>query len=105
RSTNPDTQRAREQPIQAIINGLKYVRIESLIGTLIVLEMLISMFSAYQSMLVVFAREVFHTGPEGVGFLQSAAGFGSIAGSIGLGLVGDLRQKGRLMITGGVIYS
>src|SRR5207237_9746456 len=51
-----------------------------------------------------FAREVFHSGPEGLGVLQSAAGLGSIIGSLILGSMGDIRYKGRLMIGTGFVY-
>jgi MFS family permease len=63
-----------------------------------------SIFGSYNTMLVIFARDVFENGPQGLGLLQSAPGLGTILGSIALSMIGDVRQKGRLMVAGGVVY-
>ena len=64
-----------------------------------------SIFGSYNAMMVIFAREVFHAGPEGLGWLQSAAGLGSVAGSLVLGAFGDVKQKSRLLFTAGLLYA
>lgn len=104
RSTNPASARSAQQPLQAIAEGLRYVRAESVIGTLIVVEIFLSIFTSFQPMMVVFARKVFDVGPEGLGFLQSAVGFGSVVGSVGLAAAGDIRHKGRLLMVTGLVY-
>jgi MFS family permease len=104
RTTNPVSTRSREAPLRAMLDGIRYVRAEPVIGGLIVMETAISIFGSYSSMMVIFAREVFATGPEGLGLLQSAAGFGSVAGSLILATLGDVRRKGLLLLVAGVGY-
>ena len=60
-----------------------------------------SLFGSYNPMLVVFAREVFDVGPQGFGLLQSASGVGTVAGSLALTTVGDVKNKGPLILASG----
>lgn len=103
-ATNPAASRSAEPPLKAIVEGLRYVRGQPVIGALIVMEASMSIFGSYNAMMVIFAREVFHAGPEGLGMLQSAAGLGSVVGSLVLGAFGDVKQKGRLLFTAGLLY-
>lgn len=103
RATNPPPQR-QDPPIRAMMEGLRYVRAEAFIGMLLIMEGAMSIFGSYQAMMVIFARDVFEAGPQGLGMLQSAAGAGSVAGSFVLALAGDVHHKGRLLIVGGVAY-
>jgi hypothetical protein len=63
-----------------------------------------SLFGSYHAMMVIFAKDVFAMGPEGLGLLQSAAGVGSVIGSMALASVGDVHHKGRLLTTAGVVH-
>ncbi|HZT07016.1 MAG TPA: MFS transporter, partial [Chloroflexota bacterium] len=65
----------------------------------------LSVFGSYNSMLVIFARDIFETGPQGLGLLQSASGAGTIIGSLVLASVGHVTHTGRLMLLGAIGYS
>jgi MFS family permease len=104
RTTNPASERAERAPLQAIAEGLRYVRMETIIGALLVLEFAINFFGSYNSMMVIFARDVFEAGPQGFGILQAASGLGTVVGSLVLSAAGDVNNKGRLVTAGGVIY-
>jgi MFS family permease len=104
RTTNPPTPAQTRSAAGAIADGLRYVRGDAVIATLLLMESVVSIFGSFNPMLVVFAREVFHVGAEGLGLLQSAAGIGTIIGSVVLSFIGDIHRKGRLIIAGGVVY-
>lgn len=53
----------------------------------------------YQAFMPVFAREVLDVGPGGLGALFSAAGAGSLLGSLLIASLGDFRRKGLYFIT------
>jgi len=105
RATNPPTERKHESPLQSIGDGLAYVRSDALIGSLLALEAVLSVFGSFNTMLVVFARDVFAAGPQGFGLLQSAPGIGTVLGSVVLSSLGDIRHKGRLVVIGGFFYA
>jgi MFS family permease len=103
--TNPREERSEKQdPLRAIVDGLRYVRVEAVIGWLLLVECTISIFGSYNTLLVIFARDIFETGPEGLGILQSAAGVGTIAGSFALSLAGNIRHMGRVMMAGAFAF-
>ena len=101
---SPISARANANPVKAIADGLRYVRGEHLIAALIVMESTMSLFAAYSQMMVVFAKDIYGTGPEGLGLLQSAIGAGSLTGSFLLASLGDIRRKGRLLIVSGIAH-
>jgi MFS family permease len=103
RSSNPPSSEQAKNPLQAIGDGLGYVRGEAVIGRLLLMDTITSIFGSYNSMLVFFARDVFEAGPAALGLLQSAPGIGTVAGSLALSLFGDVRHKGRIIITAGLL--
>lgn len=103
RATNPP-RTTTQSAVEAIAEGLRYVKAEALIGTLLLMEATMSTFGSYQAMMVIFAKDVFQMGPQGLGLLQSAAGAGSVVGSFALATVGDVQHKGRLLMVSGVGY-
>src|SRR5439155_18597241 len=105
RISNPPSEEPAGNALRAIADGLTYVRGDRIIGTLLLMDAVMSVFGSYNAMLVVFAREVLHTGPEGFGLLQSAPGIGTIVGSMVLASIGDIHRKGRLVIMGAVGYA
>ncbi len=105
RVTNPVEDRgAGASPLAAIVEGFRYVRSDSIISALLLLEGTLSIFGSYNSMLVVFARDIFQTGPQGLGLLQSASGAGTIIGSLLLASVGHVTHTGRVMLLGAIGY-
>jgi MFS family permease len=101
----PAVERARS-PLQAISDGLAYVRQDRLIAGLLVIDAATSIFGhAYNGLLVIFARDVFDSGAQGLGLLQSAPGLGTVIGSVVLATLGDVDRKGRFMMVGGVAFA
>ncbi len=105
RTTNPPAEPAKHGALHSVLEGLRYVRGDAVIGSLLLLEATLSVFGSFNSMLVVFAKDIFAAGPQGLGLLQSAPGLGTVLGSIALASFGDIRNKGRLVILGGVCYA
>lgn len=67
------------KPLQAIKEGIKYSFAHPIIRTLLLLTGLISIFGwSYSTIMPVIAREVFHAGASGLGYLYTATGLGSL---------------------------
>src|SRR5581483_5185582 len=83
--------------------GLAYVRQHEILGTLLAVETVVTLCTAYQSIMPVFADDVLGVGPAGLGLLMTAPGVGAVLGSIVLVSRGDVRAKGRwLLVSGGL---
>jgi MFS family permease len=104
RVVTPSNPSASTNPARAILDGITFVRGHAVIGAVLILETVMSVFGSYQSMMVIFAKDIFGMGPQGLGMLQSASGIGSVLGSFALASDGDFHYKGRLMIAAGIIY-
>jgi MFS family permease len=105
RATNPVEERSRHtNPLTAIVEGFRYVRSERVIGALLLLETTLSIFGSYNAMLVIFARDIFEVGPQGLGLLQSASGAGTILGSLTLATIGHVTHTGRVMLIAAITY-
>ena len=100
----PTVERARS-PLQALSDGLSYVRRDRLIAGLLIIDAATSIFGhAYNGLLVIFARDVFDAGAQGLGLLQSAPGLGTVLGSVVIAGMGDVRRKGLVMMIAGVVF-
>ena len=83
--------------------GLAYVRHHEILATLLAVETVVTLCTAYQSIMPVFADDVLGVGPAGLGLLMTAPGLGAVLGSIALVSRGDVRAKGRwLLVSGGL---
>lgn len=92
--------RAREMPIVAsLIEGVQYVRRHEVVGVML-LYGLIPMFLAmpFQTLLVVFASDVWEVGSAGLGILNAAAGVGGIVGSVYVAWRGGTDRRLKLMM-------
>jgi MFS family permease len=89
-----------------MLTGLAHAWRTRRILALLALSALAALFGrAYQSLLPVFARDIWHGGPEGYGLLLSAAGGGALVGAFGLAAIIQLERQGALMIASGLLFS
>jgi hypothetical protein len=92
--------------VREFMKGLDFIRAHREIMRVI---MLIGIFSLvgipYISLLPVFAEEVLHSGPRGLGFLAGASGVGALTAALGIAARGDIPDKSRFMAFAAIIFS
>ena len=94
---------ARSSVFQSIVQGFGYVRRHTVLIGLMMLGLATTVFAMpYQTLLPVFARDVLHAGPGGLGWLGGMAGAGAIVGSVTVASFSSPRQMRVLMLTGGL---
>lgn len=70
------------KPFVATIEGIRYASSHPVIGSLLLTLGFATMFGmSYRAILPVVATQVFHSGPEGYGWLTAAPGFGALIGA------------------------
>ena len=83
------------------VDGIVYIRREPVVLMLMLTGIVPFLLGQpYQSMLPVFATDVFFIGPEGLGFLTSAAAIGSLIAAFAITGLGDFSRKGLVMVAG-----
>jgi hypothetical protein len=88
-----------------LVGGLRYVRASTILPLVLAIEASLSIFGHNQALMTIFARDVLHSGAEGLGLLLSSIAFGAIAGMVVLVFVGEVRRKGAFMLGAGALYA
>ncbi len=86
--------------ITSLKEGIKFVRKQGSMEALIVLAFCMTALAMpMRTYIPVFVKDIFHRGPETYGNLLSLMGIGSIAGSLLVAGLGNIRHKGRFAIS------
>jgi len=102
--TPPILERARGSLWSETMDGVRYTLGKSVLTHLLVLESIHSLFGANTALVTIFAKDVLHVGPEGLGLLLSTLGAGALLGTGSLVVSGDVARKGRWMMFAGYGY-
>lgn len=92
--------------VRAMIEGLRMIKNNRLILTLIVMVAISSLFGApYVILMPIFAGQVLKVGAGGLGVLMSASGFGALIAAFSLAGLGNFQHKGKLLIFSALVFS
>ena len=87
-----------------ILAGFRYVWKSRLLLGSISLDLFVVLLGGATALLPIFAHDLLHTGPQGLGALRSAPALGALAVSIWLTFRPVLHRPGALMFIGVAIY-
>lgn len=85
--------------------GIQYAIQSPVLPLILATEAALSIFGHNSALITIFARDVLHVGPDGLGLLLSSVGAGAIVGTVVLVATGEVRPKGALMIVSGSLYA
>ena len=99
-SKSPPAEGAGKKPVLGeLIGGMRYVASDPPVRALMILSIVpILLAMPFQSLLVVFAEDIWEVGDGGLGLLQAFAGVGGIMGSLYVAWAGESQTKLRLMM-------
>ncbi|HMH50718.1 MAG TPA: MFS transporter, partial [Candidatus Acidoferrum sp.] len=101
----PNVQRDREElTLDSFLSGILYIRNSRLLLGMMSLDLFAVLFGGATALLPIYARDVLHTGPWGLGLLRSAPAVGALATSIVLARYPIDRQVGRVMLRAVVVF-
>jgi MFS family permease len=89
---------------QSLLSGLRFVRSRRLVLGAISLDLFAVLFGGATALLPVYAADVLHVGPSGLGWLRTAPGVGAALCGAALGLLPITRRVGRWMFGGVMAY-
>ena len=89
---------------EALLSGLRFVRSRRMVLGAISLDLFAVLFGGATALLPVYAADVLHVGPAGLGWLRTAPGVGAALCGAALGLLPITRRVGRWMFGGVVVY-
>jgi MFS family permease len=88
--------------LESVFSGIAFIRKQPVILGALSLDLFAVLFGGATALLPVFARDVLHTGPLGLGLLRSGTAIGALAGTIWLAHF-PLRNRPGAAMFGGVI--
>lgn len=91
----------QKSAFKSLIEGLSFVRSESIIAVLVSMDVVAVYFGSYRALLPVLADNL-DVGSEGLGLFQSAIAAGALVGAGLIMMLGDLRYKG-LWVAGAIL--
>jgi MFS family permease len=104
---DPGEGRARDnrQSLNAdLFAGLRFMSTSPVISAVMIFAALWAVLSYNTTIVTVFAEDILHAGPQGLGLLLSAANVGQLAGSLGLVAYGEVHRKGMLLCGLSALY-
>ncbi len=87
-----------ESIFQSIAKGIQFVYSNQIILAAMALDLVAVLFGGAIAVLPVFASDVLHTGPEGLGYLRAAPFLGSVVMGMFLALQRPMRHAGESML-------
>lgn len=86
--------------------GVRYARAQPVLVLILVTATTVSLFCMpYTAMMPVFARDVLHVGPDGLGYLMASAGVGAVIGGLGLAAFGNVPNKMSISLRAGLVLA
>ena len=104
--TSTPTQQPRPRPVLShFLSGLRAMLASQTVRILLSLTLLVEVFAfSHESLLPVFAHDIYEVGPSGLGTLALFGGLGAIAGSLILATIGRTTQRHQLLVVVTISY-
>jgi MFS family permease len=101
----PPAEVGKAPMLSQIADGLNWANRQPVIRSLLILTAVASIFGmSYATLLPVFAKDVFHTGPKGYGFLMSSYAVGALTSAIAFSMLGHRWTLGRPLTFGTFVF-
>ena len=95
---------ANESFWESLATGIRFVRGQPVILGALTLDLFSVLFGGAVALLPVFAAEILHVGPEGLGVLRAAPAVGAVLMSVVLAHRPPLRQAGKALLISVVVF-
>jgi MFS family permease len=90
---------------RSLLDGLSYIRGNPVLMALLLLAFAPVMLGMpYQALMPVFAEDVFHVGPSGLGLLMTVNGVGALAGSLVIASMSAVSRRGLVQLALGAMF-
>lgn len=97
---------APRKPFETLMDGYKYIWRNTRLRTMLSVDVIpIMLGMSYVAMAPAYASDVLDVGSKGLGFLLTANGIGSLAGTLVVAHLSGVRHRGRLVLIALVLFS
>lgn len=82
----------------AIKEGLQFVRSHTIIWSTMLLDFFSTFFASATSLLPLFAKDILHVGPQGLGFLYAGDSVGAVVAGLAMAHSGSVKKQGKVLL-------
>src|SRR5258708_14606465 len=87
-------ERRAQGGIRALVDGLRFLRAPRVILAVLSLDFFATFFGSPRALLPVYADQILHVGPQGLGVLAAATSIGAVALAPFTGIISRIRRQG-----------
>lgn len=99
-----EPQLSHESGWRSLLSGLQFVRSRPLVLGPVSLDLFAVLFGGATALLPIYARDILHVGPTGLGMLRSAPGVGAVACALALATQPIKRYVGRWLFGSVIVF-
>lgn len=85
--------------LRSLAAGLRFVFKDELILAALTLDLFAVLFGGATTLLPIYAKDILHVGPPGLGWLRAAPSFGALLTALWIAHQGPMRHAGKLLLT------
>ena len=89
----------------SIKEGLSFVKSKTIIWSTMVLDFFSTFFSSVTALFPIFAKDILHVGPQGLGFMYAAPSIGAVVAGFIIAHMGTLSKQGRILLISIVCFA
>lgn len=91
--------------LSSIKEGITFVKSKTIIWSTMILDFFSTFFSSAQALFPIFAKDILHVGPQGLGLLYSAPSLGAVIASFAMAHAGTLSKQGKILLISVSLYA
>jgi MFS family permease len=88
------TEKRAQAGVSALVDGMKFLRAHPVILAVLSLDFFATFFGSPRALLPIYASDILHIGPQGLGILMAATPIGAVALAPFTGLIGRISRQG-----------
>ena len=93
-----EVERVNETTFRSLLEGIKFLRSTQVILAAITLDLFAVLLGGATTLLPIYAKDILHVGPTGLGWLRAAPSIGAVGVSIALAHLPPFRKAGRVLL-------
>ena len=90
--------------LKSIKEGISFVFKTPILYSTMILDFLATFFGTANILMPVFAKDILHVGPQGLGLLYSAPALGGVLAGVLLSSIGKIKSQGRIILASVILY-
>lgn len=104
-TSNGEPLHDQEFSFSGMLDGLHFILSKTMLWSTMLLDFFSTFFSSATTLLPIFAKDILHVGPQGLGLLYSAPAIGAVLTGLIIAHIHQLRRQGYLILSGVAIYA